>query len=184
MVIEPECQCSSTRPVTSQRSYSSSGLSAGGYGSVRYALKYPDRIVAGAAFSPAVYSKTPPAASAARSQPAFRGADGQFSQPAWEAKNYPQLTEGYFGQPFRVPLYLVSGDNDGFGLTFETALLFKTLYDRQPSVTELRIVDGDHNWAVWSAAVEGALTYMYRFAARPVPAGTVERAPVVIARPR
>src|SRR5690606_20321396 len=36
MVIEPECQCSSTRPVTSQISYSSSGDSAGGsYGTAR-----------------------------------------------------------------------------------------------------------------------------------------------------
>jgi enterochelin esterase-like enzyme len=172
------------RTIESREGRLIAGLSAGGYGSVRYALRYPERIAAGAAFSPAVYSKAPPAASAARTQPAFFGADGQFSQAAWEANNYPQFIEQYFAQPLRVPFYLVSGDNDGFGLTFETALLFKTLYDRQPSLTELRIVDGDHNWAVWSAAVEGALTYMYGFAAKPIPATSAQQPAVAIARPR
>ena len=39
MVIEPECQCSSTRPVTSQMSNSLSGDSAGGYLSFATALR-------------------------------------------------------------------------------------------------------------------------------------------------
>jgi enterochelin esterase-like enzyme len=160
------------------------GLSAGGYGSVRFALKYPDRIAAAAAFSPAVYSTTPPAASAARSQPAFLGADGQFNQPMWAANNYPELIDRYFAQSLRVPLYLVSGDNDSFGLAFETALLFKSIYEHQPEYTELRIVDGDHTWSVWSSAVVDALKYLYRFSARPsVPAPVADKTPLVIARP-
>ena len=45
------------------------GLSAGGYGAVRFAMRYPDRIAAIAALSPAVYAETPPPASSARSMP-------------------------------------------------------------------------------------------------------------------
>jgi enterochelin esterase-like enzyme len=161
------------------------GLSAGGYGAVRFALKYPDRLAAAAAFSPAVYSTTPPATSAARTQPPFLGADGNFSQAAWTARNYPQLTEHYFSQPFRVPMYLVSGDNDRLGIAFETALLFKTMYDQQPSMTELRIVDGDHNWAVWSNAIGDAMKYMFRFTTPPVSGPRPSQSqPVVAARPR
>jgi enterochelin esterase-like enzyme len=146
------------------------GLSAGGYGTVRFAMKYPDRIAAVAAFSPAIYAVTPPANSSARTQPPFIGPDGQFNQIAWTALNYPALIDHYFQQPSRVPFYLVSGDNDRFGIAFETALLFKSLFEKQPEAAELRIVDGDHNWAVWANALDGALTYLYRFAARPQPA--------------
>ena len=70
-------------------------------------------------------------------QPPFLGPDGSFSQDAWTARNYPQLTAAYLAQPLRVPMYLVSGDNDRLGLAFETALLFKRMFDQQPGITEL-----------------------------------------------
>ena len=143
------------------------GLSAGGYGAVRFVMRYPDKIAAAAAFSPAVYAETPPAASAARSHPAFLDADGKFDQSAWEARNYPALIEGYFSQPARVPLFLASGDNDRLGAAFEEALLFKRMTARQPVLMELRIVDGGHNWAVWAAVIDEAMRYMFRFASRP-----------------
>ena len=143
------------------------GLSAGGYGAVRFAMKHPDRIAAVAALSPAIYTATPPAASSARIQPPFRGPDGQFNQTMWTALNYPRLVDRYFGQHFRVPFFLVSGDSDRFGIAFETALLFKKISDKQPDTAELRIVDGDHSWLVWDKAIDGAMKYLYRFAARP-----------------
>ena len=143
------------------------GLSAGGYGAVRFAMKYSDRVAAMAAFSPAIYSDTPPPISAARANSPFVGPDGQFSQAAWTAENYPQLIERYFTQGRRVPMYLVSGDNDRFGITFETALLFKRVFDRQPDAVELRVVDGGHTWAVWSNAVDDAMTYLFRYTAKP-----------------
>jgi enterochelin esterase-like enzyme len=145
------------------------GLSAGGYGSVRFAMKYPERIGAIAALSPAVYAVTPPAASSARVQPQspFLGQDGQFDQKAWTAQNYPSLAARYFNQRSRVPFYLMSGDRDGFGIAYETALLFKTMFDQQPELSKLRVVDGDHSWPVWANALDDAMTYMYRYAARP-----------------
>ncbi len=174
------------RTITTRDGQLVAGLSAGGYGAVRFALKYADRLAAVAAFSPAVYATTPPPASAARSQPPFLGPDGQFDQAAWTAQNYPRFTEHYFGQPMRVPMYLVSGDNDAFGIAFETALLFKTIYERQPKLAELRIVDGDHTWAVWSNAVGDAMKYMYQFASRPVvaTAPSQQSGPMVAAKPR
>jgi enterochelin esterase-like enzyme len=141
------------------------GLSAGGYGAIRYALKYPDRVGASAAFSPAIYSDTPPAQSSARSQPAFQNAEGAFDQKAWNAKNYPSLLDGYFKQPARVPMYLVSGDNDSFGIVFETVTFFKRMYDKQPALSELRVVDGDHNWTVWASAIDDAMKFMFHYAA-------------------
>jgi enterochelin esterase-like enzyme len=143
------------------------GLSAGGYGAVKFALRYPDRIAAAAALSPAVYAEGVPLISAARTQPPFLGANGQFSQEAWDSQNYPVCLERYFAQPFRVPLYLVSGDGDKFGVAFETALLFKRMYQRQPDEVELRVVGGDHSWKVWEATIDDAMRYVFQFADKP-----------------
>jgi enterochelin esterase-like enzyme len=146
------------------------GLSAGGYGAVRFALRYPDRIAAAAALSPAVYTESVPQISAARMQPPFLGQNGQFNQVSWDEHNYPALLSRYFTQSFRVPLYLVSGDNDKFGVAFETALLFKRIYERQPEQVELRVVDGDHSWKVWESTIDGAMRYVFQFADKPKPA--------------
>ncbi len=155
------------RTIDARRGRVIAGLSAGGFGAIRYALKYPERFAAVAAFSPAVYAESPPSESAARAQPAFLGANGVFDQARWAEMNYPNLLPRYFGQPLRVPAYLVSGDNDGFGIAFETALLFKRLYERQPDITELRVIDGGHTWDVWSAAIERAMPFLFEHAALP-----------------
>lgn len=143
------------------------GLSAGGYGAIHLSLKYSDRFAAAAAFSPAIYSETPPAASAARVYSPFFGADGKFSQAAWTEQNYPSLIENYFAGGQRVPMYLVSGDHDSLGIAFETALFFKRLFEKQPDFVEMRMVDGGHSWPVWSNAVDDAMTYLFRFTSRP-----------------
>jgi enterochelin esterase-like enzyme len=144
------------------------GLSAGGYGTVRFMMTHPERIAAAAAFSPAIYAETPPPKSGARVHPAFLDMLGRFDQKAWERHNYPSLIEGYFAQPARVPLFIASGDNDRLGVAFEAALLFKRMYQRQPRQVELRIVDGGHNWAVWAAVIDDAMRFMYRHASGPV----------------
>ena len=68
-------------------------------------------------------SRLLPQLSAARAQPPFLAQNGQFDQAAWDSHNYPALLDRYFAQSFRVPLYLVSGDNDKFGVAFETAIV-------------------------------------------------------------
>ncbi|HZV20865.1 MAG TPA: alpha/beta hydrolase-fold protein [Hyphomicrobiales bacterium] len=143
------------------------GLSAGGYGTVRFALRYPDKLAAIAALSPAVYTEGVPELSAARTQPPFLDANGKFDQDAWDRHNYPAYLFDYLNQPSRVPFYLVSGDGDKLGIAYETALLFKRIYDHQPELAELRVVDGDHSWKVWEAAIDDALRYIFRFADKP-----------------
>ncbi len=145
------------------------GLSAGGYGAVRFGLRYPDRVAAVAALSPAVYTETVPQLSAARVQPPFLGLDGKFNHESWDRHNYPALFIRYFGQHYRVPFYLVSGDSDKFGIAFETALLFKRLFERQPDQVELRVVGGDHSWKVWESTIDGAMKYVFQFADKPRP---------------
>ncbi len=146
------------------------GLSAGGYGAVRFAMKYPERIAAAAALSPAVYAETPPAISSARVQPPFLRADGSFDEAAWKARNYTSLIDRYCRQKQRVAFFLVSGDNDRYGIAFETMTLFRQLYGHQPDLAELRIVDGDHSWAIWSKSIEAAMRYLFRHGGQTGPA--------------
>ena len=142
------------------------GVSAGGYGAVRFALKYPERVGAVAALSPAVYAVTPPARSSARRDPPFLRADGQFNQALWAAENYPRLAQRYFEQPGRVPFYLVSGNRDELGIAFETTQLFNTIAEWQPELTQVRIVDGRHDWNVWNETLDDAMKFVFRVVPR------------------
>ena len=142
------------------------GVSAGGYGAIRFAMKYPDRIAAVAALSPAIYSVTPPSLSSARRDPAFLRADGQFNQSLWSAENYPRLSAGYFAQPNRVPIYLATGDRDELGIAYETLQLFNILSERQPLQVELNLVEGRHDWNVWGATLDDAMRYIFRYTRR------------------
>jgi S-formylglutathione hydrolase FrmB len=139
------------------------GSSAGGYAVARFALKYPELFVAGAALSPAVYVDEPPATSSARSQLQFTDAAGHYSKKAWARLNYPPLLVSYAKQSLRVPMYVNAGDHDRYGIAHEALTLFEQLERIQPGQDELRIVGGDHEWAVWAATIGEAVTYVARY---------------------
>lgn len=152
------------------------GFSAGGYGAVRFALKYPERFAVAVAFSPAVYAAgPPPATSMARAQLPFRTAAGVFNLPMWMARNYPALMDGYARQSYRVPMFLVSGDHDKLGIAFETALLFKTMFELQGDLAEFRVVDGGHSTEVAARAMPDALKYMFRYLQKPKSITTADK---------
>ena len=138
------------------------GISAGGHGAIRFALKYPERISAVAALSPAIYHDAPPAASCSRQSGAFRDVQGRFNLGLWAAQNYPSLIEGYSKKSRPMPFYLVSGATDNLGIALETTVLFNALRDRQPELTRLNIVEGGHDWRVWAPALDDALRYLFR----------------------
>ena len=88
------------------------GLSAGGYGATRFALKYPELFGAAAALSPATYVPLPPKNSSAHRHPAFLDADERFDEELWHRSNYPALWEDYIAKKITVPFYINSGDHD------------------------------------------------------------------------
>ncbi|HEY8537511.1 MAG TPA: alpha/beta hydrolase-fold protein, partial [Steroidobacteraceae bacterium] len=141
------------------------GLSMGGYGSLRFSLKYPDKFAAAALLSPAIYDPEPPESSSARRVGVF-GAPN-YDGEVWKQLNYPSLLEGYFAKKQLVPMYIVSGDDDEFVIEPEAMKLYTLLRSRRHPA-ELRIVDGGHDWRVWETTIEDAMVYMYRYVARPV----------------
>lgn len=140
------------------------GLSMGGYGAMRFALKYPEMFVAAALLSPAIYNPEPPGNSSARRVGVF-GAP-EFDASVWKAYNYPALWDAYLAKNLPVPMYVNSGDDDDFFIEAE-ATQFYSLLRRNKQPAELRIVDGAHVWAVWESTIGDAMKYIFRFAARP-----------------
>lgn len=140
------------------------GLSMGGYGSLRFALKYPEMFAAAALLSPAIYDPVPPPNSGARSVGAF--GTPRFDEQVWKSLNYPALWPAYLAKRMPVPMYINSGDDDEFMIEAEAPRLYSLLRAHgQPA--ELRIVDGEHSWPVWAGSIGDAMKYMFRYAARP-----------------
>lgn len=143
------------------------GLSMGGYGSLRFALKYPEMFAAAALLSPAIYDPVPPQNSGARRVGVF-GAP-EFDEQVWKSLNYPTLWTAYLAKQMPVPMYINSGDDDEFMIEAEAAKLYSLLRaNQQPA--ELRIVNGSHTWSVWGGTVGDAMKYVFRFAAKPAAA--------------
>jgi S-formylglutathione hydrolase FrmB len=146
------------------------GLSMGGYGALRFALKYPEMFAAAALLSPAIYDPEPPQTSGARKAGVFGAPD--FDPQVWKELNYPALWDAFLAKKIAVPMFIDSGDDDTFLIEAEATRLYSLLRQKgQPA--ELRIVDGGHDWQVWESTIRDALRYIFRFSARPAiaPAG-------------
>jgi S-formylglutathione hydrolase FrmB len=141
------------------------GLSMGGYGALRFVLKYPDSFAAAALLSPAIYNPEPPASSGARKAGVF--GSPQFDPEVWKSLNYPALWDAFLARKIRVPMYITSGDDDELFIEEEAVRLY-SLLRRNGQPAELRISDGAHTWPVWEAAIGDAMRYIFRFATRPV----------------
>ena len=136
------------------------GLSAGGYGATRFALMHPELFAAAAALSPATYLPLPPANSSAYRHPAFLDSTGNFDRELWQRNNYTAYWDDYRDSGLTVPFYINSGDHDEFAIAYHAAVLYETLRQHQPEDVELRIVDGGHDWNVWTSTLPDALIFL------------------------
>lgn len=163
-----------------------SGYSMGGYGALRYSLMYPDLFSGATLLSPAIQNGEPPVTSGA----VTRGSFGEpFNFSKWHALNYPAAIRHYISQPHRVPMYIVSGDDDWnhlsekedlppdahkYNVEVQAVQLYQELHrknlfgldfpkweDVPSSPAELRIVNGGHGLDVWLKGFEEGLKYMF-----------------------
>ncbi|MFI6596440.1 alpha/beta fold hydrolase [Nonomuraea sp. NPDC050536] len=142
------------------------GYSMGGAGALRYALAHQDLFSAAIVLSPAVYTPLPPADSSTRDYGAFGQGDSRFSDEVYQRLNYPNLLK-QINPDLPVSLFVAVGDDEyanpdpadaHHDLDFESATLYNAAR-RVPGVAaQLRILDGGHDWSVWSPAFEQAMT--------------------------
>jgi enterochelin esterase-like enzyme len=143
------------------------GLSMGGYGSMRFALKYPEMFSAAGLLSPAIYDPAPPENSSARRAGVFGSPD--FDPEVWKALSYPALWDAYLAKQMPVPMYIVTGDDDMFRIE-QSAPEFYAFLRNNKQTAELRIVDGGHTWPVWESTIGDAMKYIFRFTGKPAAA--------------
>jgi len=140
------------------------GLSMGGYGALRFALKYPEMFQSAALLSPAIYDPEPPETSSARRVNVF-GAQ-TYDAAVWKELNYPTLIDGFLAKKIALPMYINSGDDDDFQIEYHATVLYSKLRAaKQPA--ELRIVNGAHVWPVWESTIGDAMKYVFQTVKRP-----------------
>ncbi|MFG1707769.1 alpha/beta hydrolase-fold protein [Nonomuraea sp. M3C6] len=141
------------------------GYSMGGAGALRFALAHQDLFGAAAVLSPAVYTPLPPSDSSARDYGAFGKDSEKFSDEVYRALNYPALLPE-LDPDLPVRLFVAVGDDEyanpdpadaRHDLDFESAVLYNAAR-RSPAISaQLRIMDGGHDWTVWTPAFEQAM---------------------------
>lgn len=141
------------------------GESMGGYGALRFVLKYPELFQAAALLSPAIYVPEPPADSGARNSPAFQ-TDGKFDPTIWNANNYPSLIPGFLAKGIPLPLYLGCGSHDQFKIDIHMAKLYAR-WLRQGWSARWRLAIGGHDFVLWRKLAPAALTFIFRSVSRP-----------------
>jgi len=140
------------------------GYSAGGFGTTNLALNHPDLFAAAAALSPAVYTPVPPSTSSAIRQDIFLSA-GEFDASLFESMNWVSFIDNYKQSNIVVPFYINTGDHDRFDIAYHAAVFYQQLREYQPEFVELRIFDGDHNFAAWGGSVGNAMQYLDQYLA-------------------
>lgn len=138
------------------------GYSAGGFGTVNAALTFPELFAAAAALSPAVYDPVPPASSSATRIEIFQR-NGEFDAGLWRSMNWVSVFDAYKDKGVVVPFYINSGDHDRFDIAYHAAGFFQALRGHQADKAELRIFDGDHDFAAWGGSLGDALQYLAGF---------------------
>lgn len=159
---------SSYRTLETREGRAIGGYSAGGFGAANAALQYPELFAVAAPLSPAVYAVVPPPTSSGRTTPIFHR-DGQFDPALWQAATWTALIDEYKASGTVVPFYINSGDHDRFDIAYHATVFYQALRVHQPDHVELRIFDGDHNFAAWGGSLGDAMQYMAKYLAAPAP---------------
>jgi enterochelin esterase-like enzyme len=146
-------------PVDSFRGRYIGGNSAGGYGSLRFALQKPDWFKSAILLSPASYEPLPPAISSARKIEAF-ALNGVFNDSIWHHYSYTRLWDPFLTSTKKPKFYLSVGDDDVYNIVPVVTTLQQRMLQQQIPY-ELRITDGGHDWACWRANISEALVSIF-----------------------
>ena len=136
------------------------GISMGGYGSARFALKYPELFSAAALISPAVW-EAPEAGNDVRdSWHVFQDSTSNFSQEIWAQEHPSAFLDSYAEKNSPVDFFLISGEADETVAVGEVKAFADQLSTVADQVTTQYDPDGIHGWTYWSGATEKALEHI------------------------
>lgn len=145
------------------------GLSMGGFGALHLGFSHPELYGTVAAMSAALWWRVTPSWEPTDPGRMERIFDGSFGIP-WTAKRFldhhpRSYLDSLQAAETRPAIYLMAGDDDGFGAWRSTVKLYDALKDHEIRA-ELRIADGEHSWTLW----RDGLAPMLRWLATQLPA--------------
>jgi enterochelin esterase-like enzyme len=142
------------------------GMSAGGYGSLRFILKYPEKFKNALLMSPAAYTPTPDLNSFARFDvPSFKNVNNEFSDSIWKSYNYPNYWTLFDKSKQHHLFYLSTGTSDCYKGIIQAVnkTLPRELSKRKKNVTfSIANYEGGHEMKVWKQALLDALKIIYK----------------------
>lgn len=145
------------RTVPERASRAVGGLSMGGYGAARFAIKYPERFAAAAVISGAVFPEVP-----AELDGPFSEAFGTPIGAARYRRELPEtLLQRWTADTEKPAFYVTVGDDDTLTPYALSARLHRALRDAGAR-TQFRISNGPHAWPVWQGALDDALIFFAR----------------------
>ena len=149
---------STYRTVANRTGRGVAGYSMGGYGALRYSIAHPDLFGAAIVLSPAVYVPIPPGDSSTREFGAFGLGKSLFVDSVYKKLNYPAVFPSFEATGLPLPMFIAVGDDEFkntepkdyiHDLDFEAHVLFNQAARVDNLTSELRVVDGGHDWDVW-----------------------------------
>ena len=135
------------------------GLSAGGFGALRFSLKFPSLFQNVILLSPASYDPLPPLNSSSRKVAAF-AVDGVFSDSLWSTFSYKHLQQDFLKSTQRPKFHISVGDDDVFNIVPVVTDL-QQFFLKNDVTNELRITNGGHDWECWNTNFKEALSVLF-----------------------
>jgi S-formylglutathione hydrolase FrmB len=139
------------------------GLSMGGYGALKLALRRPDRFAAALAFSPMLVPLEELRAAESASEPPWALARLQrvfgtpIDEPLYRANDPLTLAAG---APAQGPaLYVAAGEQDRYGFD-RGARLFASLLRQRGRACELHLLPTGHGWSLLERDFPAALDFL------------------------
>jgi S-formylglutathione hydrolase FrmB len=141
------------------------GLSMGGYGTMIYALKYPELFAAAAPLSAAIYDdETAVTTADARYEAVFGQLYGRGLKAkerlnkSWYDNSILKIVETKSADDLKKVRYWIDCGDDDF-LTKGNSLLHILLVDKKVP-HEYRVRDGGHSWTYWRTGILDALAFI------------------------
>lgn len=145
---------STYRTIPERASRAIGGLSMGGYGSARLAIKYPELFAAASVMSGAIFETVPPGLAAILTD-VF---DDPLDMERYQANLPSTLLRRWNEETQKPAFYLTVGDDDTVTPYQHSVALHRALLSAGAEA-QLRITDGTHAWAVWQDALDDTLLF-------------------------
>jgi S-formylglutathione hydrolase FrmB len=138
------------------------GLSMGGYGALKFGLKYPDRFIFAASFSGALYVPTGSRPDNKEISESLARAFGPERSEHWTNNDLSALADK--ATPASLPyLYLATGKDDSFTRIVESNRNFIEKLRTKGILYEYHETPGGHTWQYWDKALRDFLKRLVEF---------------------